>query len=338
MARGAPRPRVPSGVAHTATDTLSKAGLKFCVGHSLAPLGLDLPRVVAAVPTERFIIRRREADVTFRLADDSYVDIEEITGEHWADLYNVQLKAATLLEEQRRLVRVIVLYTDRVGPAPETLDGGSIGLRVTNVFGPELDGDGVLAAAEAKVAAGEGLAGDEAMGLAFVGVMRHERRRLVEAMGEALRLAATLPTEREREGCAAAVVMLGQRRLSAEEVAELGEVFAVAAPRMTDVLQRMGREKGRAEGLAEGLAEGREKGRMEGLAEGRAEGREKGRAEGLAESVLLALRVRLDHVPQELDRRVREERRVEVLEGWLKAAMVAPSLEAFAAGLEANPR
>ena len=301
---------IENRVVRTYTDQLAKVGLHFCVGHTLAPLGLDLPPVVAAIPTERFIVRRRVVDVGFRLANDTYVDIEEITGNHRADLYHVLVGAAILAEEHQRPVDVVMLYTDPVRCAPDTLDCGSLHLRVRNVFGADLDGDAVLAAAQTKVAAGVALQSEDTMALAFLGIMRHSRRPLADALREALRLAATLPTEREREGCAAAVVMLGQRRLGAEEIAELLEVFAVAAPRMQDVLERIGREKGRAEGEAKGRAEGK--------------------AEGKAEDLLRVLRRRCGEPADPVARRVSAERDLATLDRWLDLALTCSNLDDFA--------
>ena len=300
------RSRIPNRVVRNYTDKLAKAGLNFCVGHTLAPLGLDLPPVIAAVPTERFVIRTRIVDIAFRLADNTYVDMEEITGDHVADLYHVQVGAAVLAEERRRPVHVVVLYTDRVRPAPDSLDAGCIGIHVWNVYGAELDGDAALAAAQARVAAGLGLRGDDAMAVAFLGVMRHTHRPVVDALREALKLAASLPTEREREGCAAAAVMLGQRRLSAEEVTELVEVFAVAAPRMADVLERIGREKGRAEGEAKGEAKGR------------------------ADYVLRVLRRRCGEPPAPVAQRVSAQQNLATLDRWLDLALTCASMEDFA--------
>ena len=284
---------IANRVVHTYTDQLAKVALNFCVGHTLAPLGLDLPPVVAAIPTERFVVRRRVVDIGFHLAGDTYVDIEEITGGHRADLYQVLLRAAILAEERRRPVDVVVLYTNRVRQAPETLDCGALRLRVRNVCGADIDGDAVLAAAQAKVAAGVGLQGDDVMAVAFLGIMRHTQRSLAAALREGLKLAATLPTEREREGCGAAVVLLGQRRLAAEEVAELVEVFAVAAPRLQDVLERIGREKGRAEG------------------------------------VLRALRRRCGEPAAPVVQRVSSERDLATLDRWLDLALTCASLEGF---------
>ena len=291
-------------------------GAGFCVGHTLAPLGVDLPRIVAAVPTERLIVRTRSVDIAFRLADGTYVDIEEVTGDHLADLYTVLLRCSIVADETHRRVRVLVVYTDRVRAAPDTLDAGSARLTVENVYGAKLDGDDTLAALQAHAAAGE-LQGEDLMALAFLGVMRHRTRPLTAAIAEGLRMAATLPSAREREGCAAALMLLSQRRLTAGELADLAEVFALAAPGMTDVLQRIGREKGRAEGEAKGKAEG--------LAEGKAEGL----AEGKAEAILRVLRRRCGEPTEAVANRVLAERNLALLERWLDTALACPSLEVF---------
>ncbi len=89
----------------------------------------------------------------------------------------MQVGAAILAEERWRPVQA-----DPVRSAPYTLECGSLSLRVRNVLGADLDGDAVLAAAQAKVAAGAGRHGDDAMAVAFLGVMRHTQRPLVAAV------------------------------------------------------------------------------------------------------------------------------------------------------------
>ena len=224
----------------------------------------------------------------------------------------MQVGAAILAEERRRPVQVVVVYTDPVRSAPDTLDSGSLHLRVRNVFGADLDGDAALAAAQAKVAEGTGLQGEDAMAVAFLGVMHHAQRPLAAALREGLRLAATLPTERERprrHGGRRPCGTHPRRRWSCwasagsaqSEIAELVEVFAVAAPRMADVLERMGREKGKAEG----------------------------RAEGKAEDVLRVLRHRCGEPAAAVARRVSAERDLATLDRWLDLALTCAGLADF---------
>ena len=295
------RKRAGHPLVRSHKDRLAKAGLRFCVGHTLAPLGLDLPPIVAEAPTEGLVVRSRIADIVFRLADDTYVDIEQISGDRPADLYHLLGGAAPLAEAHHRPIRVVVLYTGGVRSAPDALDAGAIGFQVRNVFAEDLDGDAILEAALAKVAAGGTLDGEDTMALAFVGVMRHVRRPVAAAVREAVRLAATLPRPGDRQGCAAAVVLLAQPRLSPDEVLDLVEVFRVAAPRMADVLEQIGREKGKAEG----------------------------KAEAKAEYVLRGLRRRCGEPSGRTAGRILAERDIATLDHWLDLALGCPSLQDF---------
>ena len=68
---------------------------------------------------------------------------------------------------------------------------------------------------------------------------------------------------------------------------------------------------------------------------GKEEGRIEGKAEGKAESVILALEMK-GPVPEQLKNRIFSEKDGSLLEDWLKAAIKADTIEAFAdrAGLK----
>ncbi len=176
------------------------------------------------------------------------------------------------------------------------------------MFTETLDGDGLLDACRRKLAAGGTLDRDDAMALTFVGVMGHRRRLPVHAVAEALRFAGTLERESDREGCAAAVLLMGRKRLTESEMASLVEVFAMAAPSMARILEERGRAAGRAEGKAEG------------------------RAEGAAEGILRVLRLRCGEPGEALAARVRAQRDLTRLERWIDLATTCATVAGFEAG------
>ena len=70
----------------------------------------------------------------------------------------------------------------------------------------------------------------------------------------------------------------------------------------------------------------------QGRAEGRAEGRVEGRVEGRMQAVLELLG-ELGVVPEEIEKKINEERDVDVLSRWLKLAARAESVDAFVKGM-----
>ena len=70
----------------------------------------------------------------------------------------------------------------------------------------------------------------------------------------------------------------------------------------------------------------------QGRAEGRAEGRVEGRVEGRMQAVLELLG-ELGVVPEEIEKKINEERDVDVLSRWLKLAARAESVDEFVKGM-----
>jgi flagellar biosynthesis/type III secretory pathway protein FliH len=69
-----------------------------------------------------------------------------------------------------------------------------------------------------------------------------------------------------------------------------------------------------------------------GLAEGEAKGKAEGKAEARAESVISALRLRFcKKLPKKLQQTIVKTTALEQLNRWFKAAITAPSLDAFRA-------
>ncbi len=293
-------------------DRLAKRGLQFLAdGGSLEPLGLGrLGRIVGAEAPEGLVVHSRTADYLLHMDSGARVAVEHVSGAV-ADLYASLGRLAVHVEHLRGPVHLMMLYTGAARPAPEQLEAGGLLLRALNVFTETLDGDALLDRFRRKLAAGGVLDKDDAMGLSFVGVMGHRRRGLAVAVGEALRYAGTLEPEADREGCAAAVLLLGRKRLTEDEMAGLVEVFAMAAPSMARILEERGRAAGKAQGQAEGKAEGK--------------------AEGRAEDILRVLRLRCGETGEAVAARVRGERDFARLERWIDVAATCASLAEFEA-------
>ena len=83
-------------------------------------------------------------------------------------------------------------------------------------------------------------------------------------------------------------------------------------------------------GLQEGLEKGIEKGIEEGLEKGMKEGREEGFTAGKADAILDLLED-IGTIPEEIRERIRNEKDCKILNGWLKQAAKAASIDEFVA-------
>ena len=317
LAAGRGRNWTLGGVARQARDIVLKWLLRENARPVLDLLGLrDVATVLGPAPTALadVTVRGHVLDYLLALEDGTYLHLEPQS--HPADLDRLLVYDALLYRQDHRRIRTVVVYAGPVRQAADTLDAGCARYRVENVYLGALDGDAVLADLGAKVAAGEALTRDDVVRLAFVPLMGLRQKSIAAAATEALRLARGIGEAAERRGCLAAIVGLASRVLDEAEAATLLR----GVHEMPDL-------------LAELLSEGMQKGLEKGLEKGLKKGRHEGRAEGLAESILLAVRMRLGGVPSALEQRVRAERRPEVLEVWLKAALAAPSPEALLAAM-----
>jgi hypothetical protein len=90
--------------------------------------------------------------------------------------------------------------------------------------------------------------------------------------------------------------------------------------------------------IREWKTEGRQEGLAEGRAEGLAEGLAKGRAEEKRNALLKVLQLRFQtELPADLAQVIQQTAELEVLSGWFDAALLAPSLEAFASAVRPVP-
>ena len=85
--------------------------------------------------------------------------------------------------------------------------------------------------------------------------------------------------------------------------------------------------------LEELIREEREDAKAEGKAEGKIEGKVEGRTEGIVESIFLFLKD-IGEIPESLRIRIREERRPEVLQSYLKKAASAKTIDEFLKSIE----
>src|SRR5689334_5510938 len=143
-------------VAQEAKDILAKWLARQIPATLLAALGLDLPPIVEVLPTEVPVlsVHLEQPDVLARLADGRLIDLEfQMRGE--PDLWRFLHYAYAAVTHHQAPMQTVVVYGPGIARAPDTLDLGSLVLRVTNVFIGQREAEEVLAELGAKRARGE---------------------------------------------------------------------------------------------------------------------------------------------------------------------------------------
>ena len=268
-----------------------------------AALGLkDMPSITGSLPTvvREVELQDWEMDYVFGLAtgDRAHLEFQDATGQE--ALRRFLLYDALRFYREGRRLHTVVVYTGAVQTAPETLDAGSIGYRVRNVYLRAFDGEATLRALREKVDAGQRLSRREAVRLALVPLMRLGALSMGDAAAAALPLLRGLPGDRARAQLAATLIGLCARYVSKES---LGRLIAMA--RTTTLFDDL-------------------------LAEMVAKGKAEGEAEGEARAVLRVLLGRFGTVDSALTAHVLGQRDMQTLDRWLDLALAAASLAEFA--------
>lgn len=210
-------------------------------------LGIDLPPIVAPLPTEspQVDIHLEEMDAVFQLADESILHLEFQTTQRRGDLLRFFLYDAQLYARYRSRIHTVIIYGAGIDTAPTELDGGAFAYRTHAVFLGQQDGDARLAAIRQQIAA-EGILSTEAqVDLIFLPLMR-QTRPMEAVLRDAIDLARALPNEEQR-GTLAALLGLGARFLEQRDLERLveGLMSTVTGQQLLEQSFEEGREEGR---------------------------------------------------------------------------------------------
>jgi hypothetical protein len=186
-------------------------------------LGMDLPPIVAQLPTEspQVDIHLEEMDAVFQLADGSILHLEFQTTQRRADVLRFFLYDARLYAQYRSSIHTVVIYGAGIDDAGTQIDGGVFTYRVRAVFLGRQDGETRLAALREQITAQGTLSTEAQVDLIFLPLMR-QTRPMAEVVRDAIDLARVLPIEEQR-GTLAALLGLGARFLEQRDLEQLVE-------------------------------------------------------------------------------------------------------------------
>lgn len=251
---------MPHRVGPQHSDNLQKLIFdEFLPGHSLRPLGIRLPRIVRALPTELNEPRLAAnlADRFYELANGQCLHLEFQTRRATeGDLERFLHYDVLARLRDHRIIHSVVLYGGRgVRTAPDRLAAGSLQYRVTNIYLGRIDGGAVLEALEAKVAAGRALGSGDQLLLALSGLMGHRRETLVGSVRRAAALVTAVANRQAKDLCAIALATLAAEVATPEEcdriIQEVSQMTGVS--RLQERLEARGQARGKAEGKAEAI-------------------------------------------------------------------------------------
>ncbi len=286
---------------HHGEDIIFKCVSQIMGDDLIRAYGLEPCRIIRAVPTETvFLPRKRRLDSVFQLADGSCLHLEFQSKR--APLRRFLVYDALLYQRDRRPIRTVVIYTGGITKAPSRLDAGCVTYAVENVFMSRLDGAASRQAAADGIRKRGKLSKKELMDLIFSPLMS-QGLTPGEAVLAALEVAGGIEEEEERGFCMAAIIVLGDKFLDAEQREKAKEAWE-----MTRVAELI---------------------REEGLVEGMEKGMEKGLKEGRAQAVLLVLQGRFGDVPASTKELVESQEAEETLNEMVLAAATSGSLEEF---------
>jgi hypothetical protein len=266
---------------------------------SLAPLGIDVPRPAAPLPTDvlQVDVKRSATDALFRAEDGSILHVEFQMSSAPDDLRRFAVYDAAVLDRYSDAPRVhtVVLYGPRAARVLPERDFGSIAYRAHLVYLGQLDGEARLAGILEKAETNGRLTREDLLTLALVPLMRHERP-LWQLLDEARPIFEFLPATM-RDPILGAMVVLGYTYEKEDDRTKLKEVLG---------LMSIGQE------FIEDIMR---------------DGLEKGRLEASRKDVLEVIEVRFGQVPEAVRGKVEAAVDLEMLRKWHRLALRAGNLQ-----------
>lgn len=315
------RRRGTTGITAQNKDVVSKWFGETMRNRSLSVYGIDVPKIVDVRPTNLPAIETNEKrmDNLFLLEDGSYALLD------YESDYRVGNKvkyAGYVLRLLRRLqkegvditrlrIRIIVIYTADVtkDQTSDTLSVGDMIIYTTEGFLSEISSEKVKMRIQHKIEQREPLDDKDLMELIILPLTYKGKENQQRAAHEAVDLAKEIQDESVQEMALAGILSFSDKIIDQKLANEIRRCL-----NMTKVGAIIARE------MEESEARGRKTGRIE--------GRTEGRTEGLSAALLTVLTSK-GEVSEQLKRRIREEKKNELLDQWLRIAATAPDVGAF---------
>lgn len=216
-------------------------------------LGIDLPPVVAQLPTEipQVDVHMEEMDVVFQLADDSILHLEFQTTSRNGDLIRFLLYDAQLYARYKQRISTVIIYGAGINAATTEIQAGALTYQVRAIFLGQQNGEERLIALREQLARNGSLPAEAQVDLIFVPLMRHARPT-VEIMHDAVDVARGLPAH-EQQSILAALLGLGARFLEQSDFERLVEdlMSTITGQQLLEQSFEEGREEGRVGAMRE---------------------------------------------------------------------------------------
>ena len=319
------RRRGTTGITAQNKDVVSKWFGETMRNRSLSVYGIDVPKIVDVRPTNLPAIETNEKrmDNLFLLEDGSYALLD------YESDYRVGNKvkyAGYVLRLLRRLqkegiditklqIRVIVIYTADVTreQTRDTLNVGDVVIYTTEGFLSEISSEEVKRRIQHKIEQREPLDDKDLMELIILPLTYKGKENQQKAAHEAVDLAKEIEDESVQEMALAGILSFSDKIIDQKLANEIRRCLS-----MTKVGAIIAREMEESE--ARGEARGRKTGRLEGKIEGRTEG---------LSAALLTVLTSKGEVSKQLEQRIHEQKKSELLDQWLRIAATAPDVGAF---------
>lgn len=243
-------------IARQRNDIVLKRIAAAMRGGLLRRFGLAVPDIVEGLPTELPVleVRSQQADLLFRLADESILHLEFQSTQEPDNLKRFFAYNLAVYLHHDRPVRTVVFYGPGIRSAPAVLEAGSLTFRVQNVLLGQEDGTQALHQMYAKVRRGEPLTEEDRAGLILLPLMR-QSEPLTRVLPEVAEVARALPLE-ERAITVGALIALAWRYVDEEWAQALMEVLNMpnTLDTMLDDAMTRGLQQGQTEGKRAALS------------------------------------------------------------------------------------
>lgn len=235
--------KIEDAVMKNALDTFKQSAVEF--------FGIDT-KIISPAKTElkNITINTNFTDYTFYTEDGNYLHFEFQTTYNKNDIKRFLFYDASLIYNEDRKVRTIVVYSSNIRDVDTDFIGGSIKYNIEAFYMNKLDGDERLLQIKNKIDNGVSLNEKEILELTFVPLMKSVKTPAERAM-ESIRVANNISDSNNKLKCLSMLYALLDKFGDDELKEKVWEMFNVTE------IGKLIREEGKKEGIKEGIKEGK---------------------------------------------------------------------------------
>lgn len=232
-------------------DAVLKKAMEFFKDNAVNFFGINT-RIIAPAETEikSIDIKTNYMDYLFYTEDGNYLHFEFQTTDKKEDIKRFLYYDASLVRNENRRVRTMVIYSADIEDVETHIDVGTIKYEVEAFYMKNLNGDEKLKYLQHKITNGEHLSAEDILSLSFVPLMNGKDNRSKRTL-YSIELADKIVESSEKTQCLTLLYALLEK---------FGDEFAKRKFKEVSSMTEIGkmiREDGIREGKAEGKAEGK---------------------------------------------------------------------------------